>query len=350
MKKDRISEVYTEFENSYKGKSKEEMDKVVSDLEKEIAGKEAVLESKEGEIRENISKDIEAKKKRLNNVKGYVKNKEQIEGIKKYKVTLETKLKTVLKTKTDSKKILDAAAKKLQNVEKKLNDEKYTTKLDNMQYNELIKQKANYTKDVETYSKQYCESRDREAELKAKISKCDLAWRTLFVNKDWDEIQRIATTDKQRFTRKITEEQEPISEKKKETPQKVAKSAMDKVQREISENVSKIMDEQKEEDKQEVKDLVPVKKENIFKRIWNKVKNFVSRKEEKAVQEPEEKPVNEEKTVNKERDAFLEGLRKHVDVEYREASKAEKIEQEKESHKAKANKTNEENEKEETER
>ena len=31
MKKDRISEVYTEFENSYKGKSKEEMDKVVSD-------------------------------------------------------------------------------------------------------------------------------------------------------------------------------------------------------------------------------------------------------------------------------------------------------------------------------
>ena len=344
MKKDRISEVYTEFENSYKGKSKEEMDKVVSDLEKEIAGKEAVLDSKEGEIRENISKDIEAKKKRLNNVKGYVKNKEQIEGIKKYKGTLETKLKTVLKTKTDSKKKLDAAAKKLQNVEKKLNDEKYTTKLDNMQYNELIKQKANYTKDVETYSKQYCESRDREAELKAKISKCDLAWRTLFVNKDWDEIQRIATTDKQRFTRKITEEQEPISEKKKATPQKVAKSAMDKVQREISENVSKIMDEQKEEDKQEVKDLVPVKKENIFKRIWNKVKNFVSRKEEKVVQEPEEKPVN------KERDAFLEGLRKHVDVEYREASKAEKIEQEKESHKAKANKTNEENEKEETER
>ena len=344
MKKDRISEVYTEFENSYKGKSKEEMDKVVSDLEKEIVGKEAALESKEGEIRENISKDIEAKKKRLNNVKGYVKNKEQIEGIKKYKGTLETKLKTVLKTKTDSKKKLDAAAKKLQNVEKKLNDEKYTTKLDNMQYNELIKQKANYTKDVETYSKQYCESRDREAELKAKISKCDLAWRTLFVNKDWDEIQRIATTDKQRFTRKITEEQEPISEKKKATPQKVAKSAMDKVQREISENVSKIMDEQKEEDKQEVKDLVPVKKENIFKRIWNKVKNFVSRKEEKVVQEPEEKPVN------KERDAFLEGLRKHVDVEYREASKAEKIEQEKESHKAKANKTNEENEKEETER
>ena len=345
MKKDRISEVYTEFENSYKGKSKEEMDKVVSDLEKEIAGKEAALESKEGEIRENISKDIEAKKKRLNNVKGYVKNKEQIEGIKKYKGTLETKLKTVLKTKTDSKKKLDAVAKKLQNVEKKLNDEKYTTKIDNMQYNELIKQKANYTKDVETYSKQYCESRDREAELKAKISKCDLAWRTLFVNKDWDEIQRIATTDKQRFTRKITEEQEPISEKKKETPQKVAKSAMDKVQREISENVSKIMDEQKE-DKQEVKDLVPVKKENIFKRIWNKVKNFVSRKEEKVVQEPEEKPVN------KERDAFLEGLRKHVDVEYREASKDEKAEQEKESHKIKpkTNKTNEENEKEETER
>lgn len=345
MKKDRISEVYTEFENSYKGKSKEEMDKVVSDLVKEIAGKEAALESKEGEIRENISKDIEAKKKRLNNVKGYVKNKEQIEGIKKYKGTLETKLKTVLKTKTDSKKKLDAVAKKLQNVEKKLNDEKYTTKIDNMQYNELIKQKANYTKDVETYSKQYCESRDREAELKAKISKCDLAWRTLFVNKDWDEIQRIATTDKQRFTRKITEEQEPISEKKKETPQKVAKSAMDKVQREISENVSKIMDEQKE-DKQEVKDLVPVKKENIFKRIWNKVKNFVSRKEEKVVQEPEEKPVN------KERDAFLEGLRKHVDVEYREASKAEKAEQEKESHKIKpkTNKTNEENEKEETER
>ena len=45
MKKDRISEVYTEFENSYKGKSKEEMEKLaleIDNVKKFIDGKEIV--------------------------------------------------------------------------------------------------------------------------------------------------------------------------------------------------------------------------------------------------------------------------------------------------------------------
>ena len=80
MKERKLDKLYAEFEKNYSGKSKEEMDKIISDLEKEIAGKESALEGKEGDEKENLSKDIESKKKRIENLKGYSKNKEQIES------------------------------------------------------------------------------------------------------------------------------------------------------------------------------------------------------------------------------------------------------------------------------
>ena len=49
-------------------------------------------------------------------------------------------------------------------------------------------------------------------DLEAKIGKCNLAWRTLFTNKTWDDIQLRAKQTKGRFTRRKDEEiiEEPI--------------------------------------------------------------------------------------------------------------------------------------------
>ena len=218
MKERKLDKLYAEFEKNYSGKSKEEMDKIISDLEKEIAGKESALEGKEGDEKENLSKDIESKKKRIENLKGYSKNKEQIEGIKKYKNYLEVKLKTVQKTIEDDKKEIKVLENTLKEINKKLSDENYTMSLDQNQYNGLLEEKTNSTSKIEKLSKEICTASDRVEDLKATISKCNLAWKTLFVNKDWDEIQRIATTDQKRFTRKIDEKNVPISEKKKAKP------------------------------------------------------------------------------------------------------------------------------------
>lgn len=330
MKERKLDKLYTEFEKDYSGKSKEEMDKIISDLEKEIAGKESSLEGKEGEEKENLSKDIESKKKRIENLKGYSKNKEQIEGIRKYKNSLEGKLKTVQKTLADDKKELKVEEKALKEINKKLSDENYTMSLDQNQYNSLLEEKAKRTSEVEKLSKEICTASDRVEDLKAKISKCNLAWKTLFVNKDWDEIQRIATTDQKRFTRKIDEKNEPISEKKKASPEKMVNAILENVQQKMGKDVEKIQAES------ESKAVVPVKKESFWKKAWNKFKQFIrgDYQENAPTKDAETGKENKEESTKSDRDAFLEGLRQHVDKEYSKEVKTKEEERKIEAHKA----------------
>lgn len=340
MREYKLDKLYAEFEKDYSGKSKEEMDKIISDLEKEIAGKESALEGKEGDEKENLSKDIEAKKKRIENLKGYSKNKEQIEGIKKYKGSLEGKLKAVQKTLEDDKKELKVAEKALKEINKKLSDENYTMSLDQNQYNSLLEEKAKRTSEIEKLPKEICIASDRVEDLKAKISKCNLAWKTLFVNKDWDEIQRIATTDQKRFTRKIDEKNEPISEKKKTTPEKMVDAILEDVQQKIGKDVEEIQTE-----KDESKAVVPAKKESFWKKAWNKFKQFIRGDYQENTPTKEDEPSKDDSVAQKEestksdRDAFLEGLRQHVDKEYSKEVKAKEEESKIEAHKKAQSKT-----------
>ena len=351
MKERKLDKLYAEFEKDYSGKSKEEMDKIISDLEKEIAGKESSLEGKEGEEKENLSKDIESKKKRIENLKGYSKNKEQIEGIKKYKGSLEGKLKTVQKTLEDDKKELKVVENTLKEINKKLSDENYTMSLDQNQYNSLLEEKANSTSKIEKLSKEICTASDRVEDLKAKISKCNLAWKTLFVNKDWDEIQRIATTDQKRFTRKIDEKNVPISEKKKATPEKMVNAILENVQQKLGKDVEKIQAE-----KEESKAIVPAKKESFWKKAWNKFKQFIRGDYQENTPAKESEPSKDDSGAQKEgstksdRDAFLEGLRQHVDKEYSKEVKAKEEERKIEAHKAKSKTEKPQTEKDEEER
>ena len=351
MKERKLDKLYAEFEKNYSGKSKEETDKIISDLEKEIAGKESALEGKEGDEKENLSKDIESKKKRIENLKGYSKNKEQIEGIKKYKNYLEVKLKTVQKTIEDDKKEIKVLENTLKEINKKLSDENYTMSLDQNQYNGLLEEKTNSTSKIEKLSKEICTASDRVEDLKATISKCNLAWKTLFVNKDWDEIQRIATTDQKRFTRKIDEKNVPISEKKKATPEKMVNTILANVQQKLGKDVEKIQAE-----KEESKAIVPAKKESFWKKAWNKFKQFIRGDYQENTPTKENEPSKDDGVAQKEestksdRDAFLEGLRQHVDKEYRKEVNAKEEEREIEAHKAKSKTEKPQTEKDEEER
>ena len=223
--------------------------------------------------------------------------------------------------------------------------------LDQNQYNGLLEEKTNSTSKIEKLSKEICTASDRVEDLKATISKCNLAWKTLFVNKDWDEIQRIATTDQKRFTRKIDEKNVPISEKKKATPEKMVNTILANVQQKLGKDVEKIQAE-----KEESKDIVPAKKESFWKKAWNKFKQFIRGDYQENTPTKENEPSKDDGVAQKEestksdRDAFLEGLRQHVDKEYRKEVKAKEEEREIEAHKAKSKTEKPQTEKDEEER
>lgn len=349
MKKERkLDRLYVEFEKEYSGKTQEEMERIISDFEKEIAGKEASLEGLEGEKKENLAKNIEQGKKRLENLRGYTKNKTQIEGIRKYKISLEKKLEQETATRDESSELLKQAKKDFEEVSKKLADEKYTMTLDQDEYNALLEEKARSENEKKLQAERYLKSSKRVTELQSKIGKCNLAWKTLFVNKSWDDIQRMALEPNTRFTRKVDSEKEvPLSAKKREkqSPRDIEE---EKVRKEIAKNVKKIQ----EEDKMEKTTALVEKKEGLFKRMWHKLVSWV-KGEEKEEEEKEEfvskdQPDDQKETTTKqERDAFLDGLRQHVDVEYKKAVREEKDAQYRETHKVQPKKEEKQDEKEE---
>lgn len=337
MKKERkLDRLYVEFDKEYSGKSEEEMAKIISNLEKEVAGKESAIESLEGDRKENLQKGVEQSKKRLENLRGYSKNKTQIEGIRKYKESLVQKLEKQITIRDESSELLKQARKEYEEVSKKLSDEKYAMTLTQDEYYNLVNEKARAEKSIAEQSEMHLKAKTKVLELQTKIGKCDLAWKTLFVNKSWDDIQRISVEQNTRFTRKVNSEKEELLSNKKE------------------ENLSSKNEEQQsvnDKENSETTALV-VKKDGLLKRIWNSAKNWVNKwvngKKENSTIESENKiDAAEEKVINTERDSFLEGLRLHVDKEYKNAVGKEKDIQYKEAHKVQ-NRKEVESEQEET--
>lgn len=261
MKKRALDKAYEEIDAKYKDMSEEDMKKEMETLKKEITGKEKALENLDGEAREKMKKDLEKKNNRLKNLEGYSKNKTQISKIIDYRGRLEAKLANVIAVKDDSKK----------------------------------------------------------AYAEAKIGKCNLAWRTLFTNKTWDDIQLRAKQTKGRFTRRKDEEiiEEPIEIEDKE------------IKEEIGKNVRKIQEEQKEKKNLPAKVTTWTKIKNFFKSIPAKIK------EKFGKEEVEEKSTNS-KSTKQQKDEFLDALRQNVDVDYREAVRKAKEQKYIDQHKAKS--------------
>lgn len=326
----KLDRVYEDIEQTYGNATPETIESSIEKLQSEIDKKSAGLDkipSDLSEKREALEGEINRLQTKVNNIKGYSKNKTQITKIKDFKANLQKKLDhEVGKLKVYNNRLQDVF-KELKETLDKVNDEKYTMSLNNEDYNDLLIKKETLQKEAADINKYIENSNKRITDLRGKIGKCDLAWKTLFTNKDWDEIQLRAMADSKRFTRKVDEKNLPIKSKnnKEKEKTKTNERASDDISRTVGEKVRKIK-EQKEKEENNLPDKVSrwIKIKNWARKISSKIKKVFGKEKE---EEPELKSGK--------RDEFLDGLRKYVDEDYRKQVQEEKVKESIEAHKVK---------------
>ena len=293
--------------------------------------------SKELEEAQNKLKDYELNISKIKNGEtnliAYSKNKNQIKQIRTFKESIAKKLPVEIAKRDDSKAKMEAAEESLRDANTKLANEKLTMEMDQYEYNALLEQKAQAEKDVKEQTEIYKKAKDRILELQTKIGKCDLAWRTLFTGKSWDEIQRRALDPNTKFTRHIDEDTK-LNRK--------SGIKEDKLINNIAKTVDEVRNEQEDQiTNDENADLpVPTSKHPRWEKFKNFFKNAGRKLKELFVgEEPEQEEVDisEMKNIPQEkRDQFLEELRRHVDKEYGKEIRDQKEAMYAEQHKAKA--------------
>lgn len=385
-----------EIKNSIQKSKKAQADRLLENAsnegneEKKNNAVQQVLNIRREIVKLNQEKQQLAKEKqqleiRKQNYLGYSKNRTEIEKIKDYKKTLENKAKSV-KNELEAAKsryeflndILEKEKKEFEEAEKKLNDAKKEMEsvskisvnadaAEQKAFYENIEIKQGAVKIAETLyegSKKSFEQKQKEVEdLKAKvekysseyetisgmIGKCDLAWKTLFTNKGWDEIHRRSLENGKKYT-KINSDKDAKKEPNKENKDnKEAEKPAEKPAVE-STGVNRIA-------KTEEKALTEIKQTGFFSRVatffrnaYNNVKSYFSgnsivtdEEVEKIEAMKKEKMIAEREEIEKQRkaeierikaqkeaakanqkDAFIEALRIKVDDEYAEQHNAKK--------------------------
>ncbi len=303
---------------------------------------EASEKGLDDETRERLEKEIDKKSKKINNLEGYRKNKTQITKIIEYREKLETKLSETITARDDSKKAYGEAKKELDEVNKILKDEKKTMEMGQDEYNDLQIRKEKAEKELKTQKEIFEKSKTKIEDLKTKIGKCNLAWRTLFANKTWDDIQLRASESKGRYTRKVEDE-----ERLEDEPENARQEVDDpEIQAQIAETVRRIQQNKKQARKGEnlpTKVTVWTKFKNFFKSIPAKFRETFGKvepepvKDDKGSADPKKKagkPAKTKTATEQQKDAFLESLRQHVDVEYRKKVREAKEQEYIDKHKA----------------
>lgn len=210
------------------------------------------------------------------------------------------------------------------------------------EYNDLQIRKEKAEKELKTQKEIFEKSKTKIEDLKTKIGKCNLAWRTLFANKTWDDIQLRASESKGRYTRKVEDE-----ERLEDEPENARQEVDDpEIQAQIAETVRRIQQNKKQARKGEnlpTKVTVWTKFKNFFKSIPAKFRETFGKvepepvKDDKGSADPKKKagkPAKTKTATEQQKDAFLESLRQHVDVEYRKEVREAKEQEYINKHKA----------------
>lgn len=303
-------------------------------IQKAIADAEMELKEAQGKLTEHERQQNLFKKGQVN-LKAYSKNKAQIQQIRAIKANMEKKLPAEIKKRDESEAKIKTAETELKEVLKTLSDEKLTMNMMGDEYNNLQIKKESLENELKEQTEINKKSKERILELEAKIGKCDLAWKTLFTGKTWDDIQRRALDPNRKFTRKVDEN----SKLKPENAKGKKLSPEEQMKADIAKTVDDVQKEQQEnngKDKNEGKSDLPAPTQKHPR--WEKFKNFFKNAGRKIkeifVGEEEPKEPDYSKMDNipaDKRDQFLEELRKHVDKEYgkevREQKEAKYIEQ-----------------------
>ena len=198
------------------------------------------LEAKSAQ-KESLSKVLEAAKKerdeqkpklekQLNRVQGFEKNKEQIARIKQIKSDLRSKKLHLEWEIRHNEKLISELEDKLNEIDEDVNTKLVISELEKMEktdvkefyaedftrLDELRDEKAKIDKEKAGINSQITSLKNTNKDLghridtlNTEIAKCDFAWKNLFANKTWDEIE--AKSMDGRFTKK--EEKAPAAEK-----------------------------------------------------------------------------------------------------------------------------------------
>lgn len=296
-RKDKIEQKYGEYTMKFAGKSKEEMEASIDNLIKQIEEKNNVLKkTKDKDEREKLESIIKKMEQEKNNMSGYSKNKEKIEKIRAYKAKLSEKIEPLKQEKSNLEKQLkihtEANKDALDYINKTLKDTKTTENMSNEAYNNLLVEKENIEKEREEIQKKIDNVQKKIDALARGASKCDLAWRSLFNDKSWDEIQVRAMNTK--YTRKVkeTRKQDSNDNVKNDEEKGIIKASKFA---EKHPRLSKFF--------------------NMCKKGLNKLGEFFKDasydNEEHNSNAQDKKEVKQEN--NGERDAFIEELRRHVE-------------------------------------
>ena len=307
-------------------------------IQKAIADAEMELKEAQGKLTEHERQQNLFKKGQVN-LKAYSKNKAQIQQIRAFKANMEKKLPAEIKKRDESEAKIKTAETELKEVLKILSDEKLTMNMMGDEYNNLQIKKEGLEKELKEQTEINKKSKERILELEAKIGKCDLAWKTLFTGKTWDDIQRRALDPNRKFTRKVDEN----SKLKPENAKGKKLSPEEQMKADIAKTVDDVQKEQQEsngKDKGEGKSDLPAPTPKHPR--WEKFKNFFKNAGRKIkeifVGEDETKEPDYSKMDNipaDKRDQFLEELRKHVDKEYGKEVREQKEAKYMEQHQAK---------------
>lgn len=254
MASKKLDNAFKEIHTKYKDASETEIQKGINGVEArlqklrgdvgrqqgEIAGKQQLVQLLEGKLKNNpnskglltqieaskkeiatIQKSIDKKQaeidkseKRKMNLQGYKENKQVIIRTLNVIERFQLILKKEIEKRDEAKLQLASARKMLDEVNKKLMNEKATMEMTNAEYNDLLRKRDELPKQIQKLGEVQRHAEQRIRNLQAKIGQCDLAWRTLFADKDWDEIKRRSTEPNKKFTKQKVEQ-----EKQKESTQ-----------------------------------------------------------------------------------------------------------------------------------
>lgn len=264
------------------GKSEKEEDKKA--LEAKKARKESL-----NKALENAKKERDEQKpkleKQLNRVQGFEKNKAQIERIKQIKNDLGNKKMHLEYEVSYNEKKISELEEQVTEIDKDENTKSVIAELEKMQKSDVKNFDVDDIKKLDELEAKKSDIDEKKAGIKSKIdslknankdlehkidtlnteiAKCDFAWKNLFANKTWDEIE--AKSMDGRFTKK--EEKAPDTEK----------SAVEDVDKPVEPMWTDLQSEEeakKEEAEQAAKENneKALVKTSRWSKLWNAIKH-----------------------------------------------------------------------------
>ena len=295
------------------------------------------LEAKSAQ-KESLSKVLEAAKKerdeqkpklekQLNRVQGFEKNKEQIARIKQIKSDLRSqKLHLEWKIR-HNEKLISELEDKLNEIDADVNTKLVISELEKMEktdvkefyaedfprLDELRDEKAKIDKEKAGINSQITSLKNTNKDLghridtlNTEIAKCDLAWKNLFANKTWDEIE--AKSMDGRFTKK--EEKAKQEEPSKEEPKEEKAPAAEKpTVEDIDKPVEPMWTDLQSEEEAKKEEAEQAAKENNEKALvktsrWSKLWNAIKHPIQTIKAAREKAKSGEDKRIIKNGDAI----------------------------------------------